>query len=145
MDESQLIALAERLEAENDLSDARSHWRRGHPADALVPVANRAGFVRLAAWCLRAAASPPENTEDFKPVILDKSLFQVRNDKQDFEIPFMQRSETLPGPATKPSKPMIPQTQIEVLGCIAALAGMIFVFVLGVRSLLELLGFVGGQ
>ncbi|MCO6045740.1 hypothetical protein NG895_17725 [Aeoliella sp. ICT_H6.2] len=141
MDDAKLIEIAETLETENDLSDARSRVARGHPPNYVFPLANRAGYIRLAAWFLRAAALPSKAVEGAKQVFIDESLQQILLDKNDLHIDFLGRDEDLPGPSVSPS---VVREGLGTFVSFAVWALGIIIFVLGVRSLLQILGLLVG-
>ena len=97
MDDNQLIEIAASLEDET--ADAKTHIKRCKPQHLVGLTANRDGFLRLAASCLRAAAAPiVEDDCRSKPVAISEPHEQVVDDDSDCIICFLQRMETWPEP-----------------------------------------------
>ena len=98
MDDNQLIEIATSLE--DDTAEAKTHIKRCKPQHLVGLTANRAGFLRLAASCLRAAAAPVlEDDCRSTPVeLLEPPHQQIVDDDSDCIIGFLQRMETWPEP-----------------------------------------------
>jgi hypothetical protein len=97
MDDKQLNEIATLFEVE--AADAKTHIERCKPQHLVGLTANRAGFLRLAASCLRAAAEPL-NEEDCrsKPLQILEPHEQVVDNDSDCIICFLQRMEVWPEP-----------------------------------------------
>ena len=95
MDDNQLIEIATSLEDET--ADAKTHIKRCKPQHLVCLTGNRAGFLRLAASCLRAAAAPiVEDDCRSRPVEILEPHKQIVDDESDCIICFLQRMETWP-------------------------------------------------
>jgi hypothetical protein len=97
MDDNQLNEIATLLEV--DAADAKTHIIRCKPQHLVGLTANRAGFLRLAASCLRAAAAPLiEGDCRSRPVHILEPHEQVVDNDSDCIICFLQRMEVWPEP-----------------------------------------------
>ena len=98
IDADRLIEIAATLE--DNAVDSKTHIKQCKPKHLVGLTANRAGFLRLAASCLRAAAEPiVEDDCRSKPVSISEphDHFFVDDDSGSI-IEFLQRMETWPEP-----------------------------------------------
>lgn len=97
MNSKRLIEIASTLE--NDAANSTTHIKNCKPQHLVGLTANRAGFLRLAASCLRAAAEPIAEDEcRSKPIEILQPHDQVVDDDSDSIICFLQRMEVWPEP-----------------------------------------------
>lgn len=97
MNDDRLIEIATSLEA--DAVDSKTQIKRCKPQHLVGLTANRAGFLRLAAACLRSAAEPIRHDDcRSKPVEISRPHDHIVDDDTDSVICFLQRMETWPEP-----------------------------------------------
>ena len=95
MDETDLLSVAKSLEAQ--ANDPKSHMGHCNPPHMVGLVANRDGFLRFAALCLRAASSPIANDSELsRPVEPSEQHEQIVAAKNDVMIGFARRREEWP-------------------------------------------------
>ena len=97
MGDDKLIEIARSFEA--DAVDSKTHIKSCKPQHLVGLTANRAGFLRLAASCLRAATEPIVDDDcRSKPVDISQPHEHVVDDDTDSVICFLQRMERWPEP-----------------------------------------------
>ena len=95
MDETDLLAIAKSLEAQ--ASEPKSHMGHCNPQHMVGLIANRDGFLRFAALCLRAASAPITNDSELsRPVEPCEQHEQIIAAKNDVMVGFTRRREEWP-------------------------------------------------
>ena len=97
MDDDRLIKIATTLEG--DAVDSKTHIKQCKPLHLVGVTANRAGFLRLAASCIHAAAKPIfEDDCRSKPMEISQPHGHIIDGDSDSIICFLQLMETWPEP-----------------------------------------------
>ncbi len=77
--------------------NAKSNFRKEHPRNWVFAIGNKAGLLCLAKTFLRASIEPiREGVSESKPVVVDQPHLQVVQNKNDFQVGFVQRTEDWP-------------------------------------------------
>ena len=130
MDNSELLSIAESLETL--ASDPKSHMPHCNPPHVVGLIANRDGFFRMAALCLRAACAPmPEDTNLSRPIEPSEQHEQIVAAKHDVTIGFMRRRDDWPEANAyidELAKAQRKSDRFALFGC----AGVVIVAILGI-------------
>ena len=139
MDDELLLRLAEQIEAENDLSDAKSRLGSGSPPDMSFLQANRAALLQLAALAIRAATQSPEVRIGERTVLVEE-ITQLRLEPGDRIIAGLSRDENLPSESPEVASHARPhlRDRLILLGGGVVLALLVVVFIVGILSIAEL-------
>ena len=130
MDETDLLSIAESIEAQ--ASDPKSHIGHCNPPNMVGLIANRDGFLWLAALCLRAASAPIENDSEFsRPIEPCEQHEQIVAAKNDVLVGFARRREEWPETIDSLVEPWRRSDKLMLLGC----ATFVILLILGVVSL----------
>lgn len=133
MDETDLLLIAESIETQ--ASDPKSHMGHCSPPHMVGLIANRDGFLRLAALCLRAASAPIENDSEFsRPIEPCEQHEQIIAAKNDVVVGFARRREQWPETSAYIDSLVEARRRSDkfmLLGC----AAFIILVILGVVSL----------
>ena len=137
MDDNQLIALAASLEAES--AEAKTHIKRCNPHQMASLTANRAGFMRLAASCLQAAAAPIAE-EDYRSRAMQilPPHDQIVDHDSDLIIGFLQRMETWPESneyLEARKKRALRNDNLALLTCGVMASILLFIIVAGITAI----------
>lgn len=133
MDDQELLSLAASLEALADQSLARV--QRAEPARVIGVTANRSGFLRLAAWCLRAAVEPIKlGTGRSRPVQVTLPHGNVVRDETDLVLGFLERQEDWPSPEVMAARGRR-RDRFALLSCAILGLVLLFVFSVGIATI----------
>lgn len=137
MDDDELIRIAAALEAE--VTDSKSQIKCFKPQHCGGLTANRPGFLRLAASCLRAAAEPILDGDcRSKPVEIPRPHDQVVDDDSDITLCLLQRMETWPEPneyLEARKKRAFKNDKLALLTCGVVGFAILFVIIAGVTAI----------
>jgi len=139
MEADKLIDIATTLETEAIESKSQIKCRK--PQHCAVLTANRSGFLRLAASCLRAAAEPIMEADcRSKPVEIISPHDQVVDADSDVVICLLQRMETWPElneyiEARK--KRALKNDRPAILACGILGFALLFVIVTGIMTIMQ--------
>ena len=95
MDKTDLLSIAKSLESQ--VTDPKSHIGHCNPQHMVGLIANRDGFLRFAALCLRAASAPIANDSELsRPIEPCEQHEQIIAAKNDVMVGFARRREEWP-------------------------------------------------
>ncbi len=138
MNDDKLIEIATSLEA--TVIDSKSQIKCCKPEHCAALTANRSGFVRLAALCLRTAAEPiPEGECRSKPIEIASQHDQVVDHASDVIICFLQRMETWPETneyIEARKKRALRNDRPALLACGIVGFAILFVIILGISTII---------